>query len=362
MTPVRPLSHPQLLKMSQHIQNTSAYCTEEGIRLVFTPLKLHECICNSGEFHRLKNSRRNALEDATVSRLSQTQEDKSQPLLLLSMGSGGLMSDFITIEKLILAGFEDILIDCVDPLEIDPTSIERIRKFFSTYPHAKVQIQAYKNVEELPQRAYSAVLAIDYDILTSFSLEHSFRGTADLIKARRLLNDKGFIALGFSNEDTLSGPKVNTAVLTPRPSFYLNLAADLAQQLKKQDEFFLAISSIGFESAHLFPYALAIAMEQIALTPSKISVSLIRNTYGNAANSHYMAMLQVLFPKSSIELGGHRESQKFDLIYTGSQEDEFMSKKYLGMINPESRTYILFRGGILFRQNGAQEDIRYQVR
>lgn len=98
----------------------------------------------------MQSPRRNNLENAIVERLANSYSDKSQPIHLLSMGSGGLMSDFFTLEKLFLAGFKKITIDCVDPIGIDVNRIQRIQKFFAEYSEASFEIKAYKNIDEIP--------------------------------------------------------------------------------------------------------------------------------------------------------------------------------------------------------------------
>lgn len=122
------LPHQKYLEIFHHVFSIADFAEYDIFRniMIFKPLNLYECTCNGPEsaFHRFQiPSRRNNLEDAIVSRLANTNGlDKRAKVILLSMGSGGLMSDFLIIEKLIIAGFRNIQLDCVDPKKNSPVS------------------------------------------------------------------------------------------------------------------------------------------------------------------------------------------------------------------------------------------------
>ena len=203
--------HPKIFEMLQHVHSTTDF-VKNNInfdRNDFKPLDLYECSCKG--FSRFTTPRRNNLENAIVQQLAVSTPDKNQTLHILSMGSGGLMSDFLILEKLILVGFRNISIDCVDPVGIDNNRVEKIHSFFADYGDASIKIQAFKKIDELSSERtrYAAVLAIDYDTLTSFNVKNSLICAGDLIKAYRRLSKTGFIGLGFSDdEDILFGPQI----------------------------------------------------------------------------------------------------------------------------------------------------------
>ncbi len=105
-----PQDSSRIVEIFQHVLLTRFYVSEGrgSGELIFHPpslatLGLYECSCgNTGEFHRLNSPRRNDLEEAIIQRLTKIHLDKNEPIQLLSLGSGGLMSDFITLEKLVV--------------------------------------------------------------------------------------------------------------------------------------------------------------------------------------------------------------------------------------------------------------------
>jgi len=56
------------------------------------------------------------------------------------------------------------------------------------------------------------VLSIDYDDMADWGIA-SFKSTGDLMKAYRRLSVNGFLGLGFSDDDFLSGPQSTTYIL-----------------------------------------------------------------------------------------------------------------------------------------------------
>jgi|GEM_PF-6399041 hypothetical protein len=367
--------NPKLFEMFQHVHSTADFISDTTIsldpmskdwgKLIFKPLQLSECGCPGTQaFHRLNNPRRNNLENGIVRRLVAIQVDKSAPIKLLSMGSGELMSDFITLEKLLLAGFKSIAIDCVDPKGINPLQIQKIRDFFAQYPDISLNISAYNNIDDLPgeTRDYCAVLAVDYDALTDWSLEKRLNGLTDLMKARGRLSENGFLALGFSTEDTLSGKGVDPIILTHSPSLTQILTADLIQHLNKKDEVRMAIPHFGFEGVNIFMYALAMTAEKSPEHYRTVSVSCLEHEKDQDKLQEFRAMLHSLFPHANIELSIHEEGRKYDLLFTGSLQKEVFCKTYLNLLGQESITYILYQKGHIHRQIGNQENNRIQIK
>jgi hypothetical protein len=353
--PEHPLTYPKRFeKLLQHVHETADFVLEQPGMIRFKPLGLFECSCENGAFHRLKSPRRNRLEQAIVERLA--QHDTNQPIRLLSMGSGGLMSDFLTLEKLVLAGFKKISIDCVDTAGIHPDQLENIRKFFAEYPEVTLDIQGYQSIDLLPAEKtnYAALLAIDYNALASFDDRERLTCTADLMKAYRRLAQDGFIGLGFSDEDTLFGPQMEPIVLSSQPSITCTLAADMTQRLVQKEELLISLPTIWFAGAsHIFMLSLSFALEQSARRYNKISLSCLEKA-DNETLLPFQAMMQALFPTSTIEISAHEQDKTYDLLFTGSLEEEFRSKQYLSFLNPESTAYIMYPEGKIVRQNYMQ--------
>lgn len=365
--PQNSTCHPKLFEMFQHIHSTVDFTSDNYWgTLVFKPLELSECSCQgTGAFHRFRSPRRNNLENAIVQRLVDSRPDKNLPIHLLSMGSGGLMSDFLTLEKLVLAGFKKISIDCVDPMGIDAGQVQRIKKFFNDYAGASIEIQAYKTIDEVPveKTEYPALLAIDYDSLGSWDLKERLICTGDLMKAYHRLSAAGFLGLGYSDEDTLSGPQMTPIVLSSRSSIIHSLANDLIQQLPQKEEITVSLPKQGFAgTAHLLIFSLALAVEKSARPYRKISLTFTESVDQDEV-MQFQTMMQALFPATNIEIGLLSEqNKKCDFLFTGSLESEISSKKYLSYLNAQSTTYIFHPQGKIFRQSSDREDQRVRIR
>lgn len=214
--PIAPVYHPRLVEMWSHVNHIESYVSETerpGIESVngedfsvyytdlnFAPLQLSECGCDN--YSRLTKSYRNDIEKRLVERLLKRQSVTEQ-VRLLSLGSGGLMTDFITIEKLILAGFRKISIDCVDIAGIKPEALQRIREFFAGFLPVSVTIEGYSSIESLPknENGYTAALAVDFGELTHPDEKKSSQARSDYLKAEGLIGSKGFFLVG----DPLAG-------------------------------------------------------------------------------------------------------------------------------------------------------------
>lgn len=381
--PQNSASYPKLFEMFQHIHSTANFVSESYDSLKFEPLELSECLCKAtNTFHRLRSPRRNNLENAIVQRLVDSRPDKNLPVHLLSMGSGGLMADFITLEKLVLAGFTKISIDCVDPKIIDAGRIERIRKFFANCPGISIEISAYKSIDDVPaeKSEYSALLAVDYDDMAS-GVQKSFICAGDLMKAYRRLTAEGFLGLGYgSSTDFLSGPQMAPVILSSRRSLIHSLANDLGPHLPQTEEITIGLPDLDFAGVvHLFMLSLAFAVEKSVKPYRTISIALTNNDqnshdplkkmlkaffpdYDQNDHAALKTMMKAFFPKTNVEIGMFNEkNKKCDLLITGSVESEFSSKNYLSFLSPQSTTYILYPRGKVTRQNNDREDQRVDI-
>ncbi len=250
-----------------------------------------------------------------------------------------------------------------------------------------MDIHAYKNIDKIYKEKgnYSAVLAVDYDALVSFSWERCLNALTDLVKARSLLNENGFLALGFSKDDTLSGKTMETITLTSS-SLIESLTSDLIQQLKQKNELIIALSSFKFAgAAHLLLYALSLAIEKSEKRYDKISISSLSKdiitpevenlipcleglNIAQAAEERkkkerqaFEIMSQVLFPNTEIEICCHEQDKKYDLLFTGSLEEEFTSNSYFTLLDEEATAYIIHPQGAIYRQNSNQKNESIQV-
>lgn len=353
--------HPKLLEMFQHIHATSNFVTKTLALsgawhhdLKFIPLELTECACHNGAFNRLTSPRRNTLENALVRRLSDSTPDKNEPLHLLSLGSGGLMADFFTLEKLVLAGFKKISIDCVDPIGIKEDRIQRIKKFFEGYPEVTIEIKAYSNIEEVPKEktGYSAILAIDYDDLGGVSTGTRNLSTGDLIKAYDRLGQTGFVCLGFGKvDDTLFGPSMDPVMLGNEPALMHLLSSDLEKQLPQKEELV-----VGFEVLNnLTALSLALAIRKSGIQYSKISFSCFSSKdewfNSNQIRDGFSSIAEAILPHATVEFTLGEHNKKCDLMFIKAESEEYQSKKYLSLLNQPSTAYVDNSKGKLVRHH-----------
>ena len=361
-------AHPKLFEIWEHVYFTGKFVKESpanGGICHFEPLDLYECSCPvNGAFHRSNSPRRENLENATVAALLDNFKD--QPLKLLSMGAGGLLSDFLVIEKLITVGFKQFEIDCVDPFIDLEERIERIRNFFKDCPEVTVQMNGYTNIKDVPKKdPYCAILAIDYTPLTAWDRETQFASLGDLMESRRRLHNKGFLALGFAEDDTLTGPNFETQVITRKGSPSINLTSHLAKLPRYPidggaTQLSIAIPSITFaDFGHIFCYALALSLEKAPV--SRLWVWCLEEKEKKLTFAFYN-LLRSLFPRTVIELNPHKiPEQKFKVFLTGHQEDHFIDKSYLSLLKDDADAYLVFPKGIILHQQGLNEANRTVV-
>jgi len=335
-------------EISEHLRSMPRFIsdrrvTDVGRSLVFNPLGLEECACC--HFHRLNSKRRKKLEDEIVSRLFNQIDDKEKPLQLLSMGSGGLMSDFIVLEKLLLAGFKKITIDCVDPIGIDEGRVERIRKFFSNLPGVTVEIRAYDSINKVPKRAYNAVMAIDYVPSGPATLEQDILRVTDLMKAYKCLDQSGFLALGDYSEDILCDTSVNAQLLFSSDTNDLyGFAQRLIEHLPKENEMKIVIPNLGFRplEPYRFLFSLALAVKKSSREYEEISLSYLSGKPGDSSVGLFREMMQTFFGEAT-KIGLHENSdpdEKFDFLLTGGTEADFQNISYLSRLKPAGAAYI----------------------
>jgi hypothetical protein len=229
------------------------------------------------------------------------------------MGSGRLMADFITLEKLVLKGFKNISIDFVEPEGIDPDKMMAIQKFFEDMPDFKLKMGAYKSIDEITQESnYSAITAIDYSGLACY-----FDAAKDLFKSLQRLKSTGFIVLGCSLDAAIFDPNMNLLKHFSEDSLTNNLISDLTENLPKQAHLSLGISSIHAYQEY-FLFCLASSLKNSGNNYSKISIHLPKE-HSNSDNPINSERMQSFFPSALVEIHDHLDSFKPDIFLEASQ-------------------------------------------
>jgi|GEM_PF-2095326 len=159
---------------------------------------LSECSCvNSSNFNRCHNTRRQDLEKEI---LSYAEENLSiqEKLHYLSLGSGGLLQDFVLIGKLLLQGYQDIEVNLVEP-DLDERSLQQFNflMLVAQQKGIKLTINHFTSIQECqvqqPQVKYQLISAIDFD-----DHETAF---ADVMTCQSLVASNGrfYLAYGKTN-------------------------------------------------------------------------------------------------------------------------------------------------------------------
>lgn len=182
------------------------------------------------------------------------------------------------------------------------------------------------------------------------------------MKAYQRLNPEGFLGLGFSDEDTLFGPRMLPIKLTPAPSLIHNLAYDLILEIPQKEELTISLPHAHFAAAsHLFMFSLALAVQNSPALYRKISVA-FTNSVDQEQVEDFQTMMRAMFPHTHIDVGFlNEENPKSDLLFTGSLEAKFKSKQYLSFLHEKSKAYILYPEGSISRQNGCLEGQRTSI-
>lgn len=148
------------------IDSPTSFCFSNGNNdYVLEPLDFYECECvcaDESPYTRYAKSLRSDFESAILSDISNRFPEKNYPLHLLSLGSGGLLQDFIIIGKLIQRGYLNITLSCVD-LFLDFDRALKFENFFKTYfPEVNFTLLPYKDITDMPSTSIDLAHAIDY--------------------------------------------------------------------------------------------------------------------------------------------------------------------------------------------------------
>lgn len=322
MTSENPLCHSKFYQMFQHVHAMKHFVEpfidlkRRSFHLKFTSFGFTECCCTNSVFHRIKSPRRNNLDAAIVDRLRIL--DKTQPIQLLSMGSGGLMADFILLEKLILEGFKSITLDCVEPCGIEESQIIKLRTFFEDIPDVTVKVEAFKDISEVPQKEYMCVTAIDYSEIGKKIHPQTLKCTADLMRAYSRLPESGFLVLGYAqNEDNLFGPTLDPILLSSSSSVYQIAMNVIKLLLKKEELVFLLPTLTGNNLAHQAMMCVSLASRNRGLKRVDLNIQSSAIDKDRAILPDFEKMMDVMFPNIfKITLGDESFNPKADIIFT----------------------------------------------
>ncbi|OJU80938.1 MAG: hypothetical protein BGO10_06545 [Chlamydia sp. 32-24] len=124
------------------------------------------------------NKIREKLEKILFTLLSSLNLDKQSQVKLLSVGSGGLLQDYVFIGQLYKAGYRNISI-CLDEPILKESTLKDFRELFLSWPDLTIQIQ---HTREIPKDcSFNLCYAIDFDpILNNNDADSAWK---DLFKA-----------------------------------------------------------------------------------------------------------------------------------------------------------------------------------
>lgn len=295
-----PLLHPKFYEMYRHVHSTQEFVkisySKKSKDLEFIPFGFKECCCANNAFHRIQSPRRNTLENAIVDRLK--NHEKTDLVHLLSMGSGGLMGDFILLEKLVLAGFKTINLDCVEPKGFEECQLEKLRGFFSDIPGISVTIGAFKDIEDVLKKEYMCVTAIDYSEVVKTTTPKTLKTTADLMRAYSTLNGSGFLALGYAKEeDNLFGPTMDPIPLHSESSAIYRIVLSVKKLLSEKKELVLALPTLtGNSLAQQAMMCVSLASKNASLEKVFVHVESTAIDKDKELLPDFEKMMGVMFP------------------------------------------------------------------
>lgn len=330
---------PKLYKMFQHVYFTKNFVersANHGI-FVFKPLDL-----SAGVSNRLINRINRLLEDATVQRLADIIEDKTQNIKLLSMG--GHLSGFLTVEKLVLAGFKNITLDCIESNRIEPDKVERMQPFFKDCKDIKITINSYTNVNDLSSKDYDAILALDYNGVY-------YPDYIRLKKAEKLLNQNGFLALG-GYINTLRGPNMKTITLTDK-CITRPMTNDFSYSLPKKESLSILLTDHN-GCFSFFIEGIALAVKEAGHTYKQIDVYHIEEERDPIEIEWFQEAISLMFPNSKVTVSRHEDNKKYDLFL----KHEFFSKdrdRYFNFVDQATLSYFLQPNGTIHKKVGNQK-------
>lgn len=139
--------------------------------LILKNTELSECICinTRAHFRFEEGNTRSKIENAIIN--SAKSFPQNIALSILSIGSGGLLQDLIILFRLILNGYNDIRITCVEPEWTNEKNKESCRQFetiiagLNQYLGTNIECIFYNDIDEVQYAHFDIIYAIDYDNL-----------------------------------------------------------------------------------------------------------------------------------------------------------------------------------------------------
>ncbi|MCH9624931.1 MAG: hypothetical protein S4CHLAM123_00930 [Chlamydiales bacterium] len=167
--------------------------------------RLQECsCCNSGNFNRFHNTRRQDLESKMVSDVAEHfPAETTNQIRYLGFGVGGLLQDYINVGKLMRAGYRQIDVVLVDPEfrgDVDQSKQES-RNQFRFLEHAAQELEIsltisyHSSVNELGG-AFHIISAIDFDHFMKAAF-------SDAVQVQNRLVEGGRYYLAFDVHDLI---------------------------------------------------------------------------------------------------------------------------------------------------------------
>ncbi len=190
--------------------------------------QLTECACQDRLFNRKLNDRRKMGEEFSVNELEKRYPPKSDfTLHYLSLGSGGLLQDFINIAKLIDRGYNSFCITLIESNHSEMPDNKQIQLLFFltilkiTYNLKNISVRFCNNIKDVKLdqffEPFHYINAIDFDELYMNDSLH------DIVETHKWLAENGLFFLSVKQYDLIFGTKgltKSTFYSYERPEFF----------------------------------------------------------------------------------------------------------------------------------------------
>lgn len=189
----------------------------DGEQKMMPGMILHECGCDHFSrvgtiFDPRDNPRRCNLEAQVVENLQKIQPNKVETISILSLGAGGMLQEFRVLNALVLDGYFNIHLVCVDHIfesQEEMMCVDGVKQLFSKFPG--IRIEAFQSISEIPSNLnFHQIMAIDYPCFDGPDT------LVDLVKAQTHLKPIGQAVVAFSNEDLILSSDFHLSSLGPK--------------------------------------------------------------------------------------------------------------------------------------------------
>lgn len=311
---------------AQLISQPDAFLSYGVGTTTFTPLGFTECSCpNTMEFHRAASPRRKDFEARIVKDVATLQPDKEGELSILSMGSEGLLEDWIIAGKLLQEGYKNLRFVFVDPA-LDMKKVQRFEDFFQGMEGVAVSASGHHNVGDIdPANAYFDIAtAIDYDDFYGARFGYG-TPALDLIKAKNLLREGGKLYAGFGMEDLVIDQSGATEALNDR-GMVQAIASDLVTHFSPNKE---GVATIALS---IFPGILPMlmgtfdALKRKGIKQANIVVDAGKDSrFGLSPRELIRFAQEYCYSTPGVTIATKREEgDRYDLVLTGFAESPWL--------------------------------------